>query len=145
MRWADLKPKVQWLAQHNEAPRAILVHLGGNDLGQTVGCCLEHAIKQDLAFIQCMFPKCKIIFSQVVPRLVWTQTEIPPRKIEIKRRHLNRCARRLVINLLKGIYVAHPDITTDTPGFYLPDGVHLSDVGLDLFTLSLTEALQSLQ
>ncbi len=49
-----------------------------------------------------------------------------------------------MVNVLGGTFVAQPDIITDTPGLYLPDGVHLSDVGLDLFALNLTEALRQL-
>ncbi len=72
MRWPDLKPKIRCWPKITTAPRAIVIHLGGNDLGSTVGCCLEHAVRQDLAFIQVMFPNCKIIFSQVIPRQVWS-------------------------------------------------------------------------
>ena len=54
---------------------------------------------------------------------------------------LNRFLKRLVL-YLGGQFIEHEDIKADTPGFYFRDGVHLSDIGTDLFLLSCRDTLE---
>ncbi|MES9883958.1 MAG: SGNH/GDSL hydrolase family protein [Sedimenticola sp.] len=142
LRWGALRQKIQYAAIHGSAPKAIVIALGSNDLGLTKGCPLIHDMRRDLHAVQAMFPETKIIFSALLPRLVWLRTDIPVDKIETKRKQINRTVRRFVTNILHGSFVSHPDITADCPGMYHTDGVHLSDIGNDLFMLNIKEALE---
>ena len=44
--------------------------------------------------------------------------------------------------MVGGVFIDHLEITADTPGLYKSDGVHLSDIGSDIFMLDIREALQ---
>ena len=62
--------------------------------------------------------------------------------MEPKRKFINRVIRRFRTYNGRGVFIDHPEITADTPGLYKPDGVHLSDIGSDIFMLDIREALQ---
>ena len=49
MKWQQLLPKIQYAALHNAAPKAIVVHVGSNDLAYQKGVVLIHNMKDDLS------------------------------------------------------------------------------------------------
>ena len=142
MRWAQLRQRLQHLALFNPAPKVILLHVGGNDLGLTKGVVLRRAIKDDIQSISEMYPNVKLIVSGLVPRMAWPRSEWPVPKVEKVRKYVNNFTRRLVAHA-GGMFIQHADITPETPGFYFRDGVHLSDIGTDLFLFNIKEALTS--
>lgn len=141
MKWAQLKTTLQYKLLYNEPPRALVLHVGSNDLGMLKSIELRHAMKDDLLYILSMLQGSVLIVSAILPRLKWDRTSIPTNKIDKTRRQLNRHLRNLVEHD-HGIFVSHEDITADTPGLYAHDGVHLSDVGCDLFLLGISTALE---
>ncbi len=112
MRWNSLKNKIQYTALHNPPPRAVIVHLGSNDIELVKSHELERDMRQDLAFLHSTFPRSRIIVSAALPRLVWSRSDTPINLIERKRTHLNRCIRRFVINKIGGFL--SPTITLFT-------------------------------
>ena len=143
MGWQDLRREVQYLAMHNPPPRVLLLHVGSNDLG-TVGCSVMRAqFKADILDLHALFPDTTLVVSAMLPRLDWSRSLIPINKLERKRRLLNRFLRRLAL-YVGGRFIAHEDITYDCPGLFYSDGVHLSDVGSDLFLLSIRTVLEEL-
>lgn len=143
MRWDELNRDIQFLAMHNPVPRILIIHLGSNDLGDVRCSVMRRSLRSDILALHDMFPHTRICVSAMLPRIIWSRSPIPVAKIERKRRLLNRFLRRLV-TFIGGRYVAHEDITSDTPGLYFRDGVHLSDVGSDLFLLSFKTLLEEL-
>jgi hypothetical protein len=67
-------------------------------------------------------------------------SDYPLTKINRKRTHVNNCMRRFM-NFNGGKFLSHSDISSDTPGLYFRDGVHLSDVGYDFMLLSIRDLL----
>ena len=137
MKWQQLLPKIQYAALHNAAPKAIVVHVGSNDLAYQKGVVLIHNMKDDLSNLVQTFTSSAIFVSAMLPRIVWSGTQVPD-KMEPKRKFINRVIRRFI--KYNGSF--HPEITSDTPGLYKPDGVHLSDIGSDILMLDIREALQ---
>ena len=76
-----------------------------------------------------------ILKQQVLPRLVWASGSPE----DCKRRRLNRHG-RLVASSLKGHQVG-VEIDNTTPGFFRPDGIHLSQVGLEMMLDNLRDAV----
>ena len=62
---------------------------------------------------------------------------------EQKRHRVNRFAREQIAKYVNGSCVSF-DIDYQTPGFFRPDGVHLSDIGLDMYLDSVRETLLQL-
>ena len=56
MKWSQLKHALQYLALHNPSPKAILIHLGSNDLGSLKSIEMRHAMKEDILSIFETFP-----------------------------------------------------------------------------------------
>ena len=143
MLWSGLMREVQYLALHNPEPKAVLLHVGSNDLGLVKCSVMRHFFRADILQLHTMYPNATICVSAMIPRRDWSRSPIPVPKLEKKRRLLNRFLRRLVVGI-GGRFVAHEDITADTPGLYFRDGVHLSDVGSDLFLWSCRNTLEDL-
>ena len=140
MRRARLQHQVQYLSLYHQNPKAILIHLGSNDLTSQKSVEIRHAMKADIISLFKTFTNTKIIVSALLPRLIW-RSKIPIILLEKKRKAINKFVRRLVEHE-GGIFIRHDDISVDTPGLYFQDGVHLSDVGNDLFILGITDALE---
>ena len=131
MKWQQLLPKIQYAALHNAAPKAIVVHVGSKDLAYQKGVVLIHNMKDDLSNLVQTFTSSAIFVSAMLPRIVWSGTQVPD-KMESKRKFINRVIRRFIKYNGRGVFIDHPEITSDTPGLYKPDGVHLSDIGSDI-------------
>lgn len=141
MHWPRLRPEIQFHALHNYPPRAIVIHVGSNDLAKVKSVVSVHDMKDDLQHLVDTYPNTKIMFSAMFPRIVWTRTK-NPEKMEPKRKEINRVIRRFMQYKGRGVFIEHPEITTDTPGLYGRDGIHLSDIGSDIFMLDIREALR---
>ena len=142
MSWDRLMIEVQYLSLHNSAPRVIIIHLGSNDIC-TVKCnVLRQNFRSDILAISSLFPSTSIMVSALLSRLTWS-VSYAPKKVEQKRKLLNRFLRRLTV-FLGGHFIPHEDIGVDTPGLYYRDGIHLSDVGCDMFLLSVKHFLEKM-
>lgn len=58
------------------------------------------------------------------------------------RKRVNRALEKCM-PLLNGLSYRHVDLEGGYPGLYRPDGVHLSEVGLDIFNLGLQYSIES--
>ena len=95
MKWQQLLPKIQYAALHNAAPKAIVVHVGSNDLAYQKGVVLIHNMKDDLSNLVQTFTSSAIFVSAMLPRIVWSGTQVPD-KMESKRKFINRVIRRFI-------------------------------------------------
>ena len=100
-----------------EPPKILIIHLGSNDLTVVVGKGLESDMKQDLATLKSLFPKTKIVYSAMLPRLAWTGADSLA-GIERKCKQVNGRIRRYLCKD-RGVYLEHSEITSDIPGFFL--------------------------
>ncbi|KAJ7319852.1 hypothetical protein JRQ81_019363, partial [Phrynocephalus forsythii] len=117
----------------------LVVHLGGNDLTGIMGKALILKVMDDLRAYKAQNPSTKIIWSAIVPRLYWGPSH-HPKKMHKARKGVNREVARVVSSEL-GSVIWHPEITARRPELFRPDGVHLSDIGLELFLDDFREGL----
>ena len=145
MRWHQLMHQLQDLAMHSPPPRALVLHLGSNDLTSVRCGTLRLFMRRDIRAIHNLFPYAKIVVSAMLQRRTWSWGiggSYTESAIENKRKTLNRFLRRLSISV-GGTFIPHEDITSDTTGLYYSDGVHLSDIGNDLLLMCFRYALET--
>uniref|UniRef100_A0ABM5FLU4 1-alkyl-2-acetylglycerophosphocholine esterase n=1 Tax=Pogona vitticeps TaxID=103695 RepID=A0ABM5FLU4_9SAUR len=138
MRWIQLCR----LAAFGQAPPDILViHLGGNDLAQHPGKALVLDILRDLRWLQSRYPVMRIVWSTIVPRLVWKDARVAL-EVNMARRNVNREVCRALCKGL-GSVIGHHRIRFDRPELFRRDGIHLSDLGLDVFLEDIKGGLRA--
>lgn len=137
MRWWQLKHKIQWISLHR-TPKVIIIHLGGNDVVLTKFQKMRRIMKRDFKRLTKLFPDTIIVWSEILPRLIWKYSEeyFNIDAVDIKRKRFNTLGRQIVNGYRNGRIIKH-DITTDCQGFFKADGCHLSDIGIAMFCNSL--------
>lgn len=122
------------------SPFILIFHLGGNDVGTMKMLDLMFLIKRDLHRLKLYFPNTCIIFSEMVSRLHWLYS--PGRKsLEKIKKRVNHSIEKFM-PLLGGFSFYHVDLEGGFPGLYRQDGIHLSDVGLEIFNLGLQNLIE---
>ena len=123
LRWKTLLPFFNQALQGRAVPDVLLIHCGGNDLGDISSVKLVAAMKEDLHQLHLQHPTVKILFSALTQRCRW-KAGANPGKIDKGRRFVNSVMATYV-HCLSGSFVDHPHIKFDTPGLFLHDKVHL--------------------
>ncbi|XP_062994184.1 uncharacterized protein LOC134406607 [Elgaria multicarinata webbii] len=137
MRWERLLPTLFQAAA--SPPQVLIIHLGGNDLGLLKGKALILQAIADFKIIRQRWPGVVIIWSCILPRFAWRSGEIKPME-----RACRRVNGEIFRDLIKhgDVSIMHPAITLARRELYRQDGVHLSDIGNDLFLYDLQRGLQ---
>lgn len=139
MIWRNVLPYFEQCLQGRAVPDILLVHCGGNDLGKTKSIHLAARIKQDLQDLHRKYPEMKIIFSTITQRNLWRSAQ--PQKIEKARRFINSVMASF-ISCIDGAIVHHRQIKRRHPGHFLPDLVHLTPLGNDIFLNNIAQCLK---
>ena len=121
-----------------EAPKTVFIHLGSNDLCNIRAKELFEDINLEMCYLSLRVPKCKIVWSDMLPRQSWRGAQ-NVKSIELKRKRLNRSIAKLVGDL-GGQRCRHPEITHDA-SLYTPRGVHLNKEGMALFRSDVSRVL----
>lgn len=134
-----LKRHIELLMTLEDIPAYIVVHIGGNDLGETRLGLLHYKLKRFMMWLSHKMPLTQLIFSQIVQRPIGT---IHPtiKKIDKCRRRLNGSIGSLMVKN-GGCYIHYPDIRK-TAQFISADGVHLTALGNGIFLNTLQGALE---
>ena len=101
---------------------------------------LMFMIKKDLQMIQMFFPVVKVIFSEIIPRLVWLSPG-KLRSLEKIRKRVNHSIEKFMQNM-DSFSFRHVELEGGFPGLYRRDGVHLSNIGLDIFNTGLQSMIE---
>ena len=142
MCWGEVIPRLSTELATKTPPDILVLHLGGNDLGQVQRYKLLQRMKKDLTWVRETCPNTNIIFSSILPRIKWRYAKHPGKA--------NRA--RLWINAeiaafiprLGGQLIAHSDEITHTNAeMFIPDGVHLSYKGNDLLLEALSNGIRT--
>lgn len=133
--------KLHILKQVGPLPSAIFIHCGGNDLGKTSVRKIRLAIIKLLQYLGREFPHAHIIWSLILPRLRWRYTE-NLMAMEKARKRINVFITNKVCEV-GGSVVQCPDIS-DHPQFFQRDGVHLSDLGNQIFLNTVQGGLEQI-
>ena len=140
LTWAGLRRSVESQVLLCSPPKIIILHLGGNDIGQLPCEAIANQIAKEIRYLRSAFADCTIIWVNILDRIKWRPTDFPRKAINSIRRRLNRQGRSWV-KAHKKSDVLNIDIDTSVPGFYAPDGVHLSAVGLEFYLNALRDIL----
>ncbi|CAB1343565.1 unnamed protein product [Coregonus sp. 'balchen'] len=141
MTWAQLLPHLDQLKIKWPKPDVVILHLGGNDLGTHSPEALMLSVKKDLTSMRSIFPQCLLVWSDILPRMSWRQTE-DSEAVDNVRAAINRRVHTIIAEL-GGTALTHENITCGSDaGLYRPDGVHLSGKGIDTFNLNLQDFLE---
>lgn len=141
MTWQQLLPQLLQLKDNWPKPDVILIHLGGNDLGTMTPETFVLAVKKDLISLKSIFPECRLVWSDILPRKSWRHS-IDSMAVNNMRQAINKTIRGIMAEL-GGSSLTHDNILPklDT-GLYRPDGVHLSGKGIDTFNLNMQDFLE---
>ncbi|KAJ8353657.1 hypothetical protein SKAU_G00212240 [Synaphobranchus kaupii] len=84
LRWERLLPFIHQSLRGRAAPDVLLIHCGGNDLGNTKSLRLVTDMKRDLQDLHRRFPGTKILLSAISQRRWWRTAN--PGKIDKTRK-----------------------------------------------------------
>lgn len=140
LRWKGLLPFFSHSLRGRAAPDVLIIHCGGNDLGEVSGVQLVNAMKDDLDQLKLRHPGMKIMFSAVTQRCRW-KAGANPAKLDKSRKFINSVMATFVRSL-NGAMIEHPHIRHDSPGLFLKDGVHFTPRGNDMFLITVANCLK---
>ncbi|XP_062607999.1 uncharacterized protein LOC134269810 [Saccostrea cucullata] len=141
MVWSQLYPTIQKKLKDNNPPTILVIHCGGNDIGNPHNTLkgLQMYMKSTIVNISQLMPKTVIVWSHILPRSNWTLC-LSNNDGENWRR-INSALATFVVKKMCGASIKYPDILKRHVALFRKDGVHLSDLGNDLFVNSLRNAL----
>ncbi|OCU00152.1 hypothetical protein XELAEV_18005938mg [Xenopus laevis] len=138
LKWEEIVPLVVQKAKEFGPPNIIVLHAGGNDVGQSPMKFLIKDIRRHCLRLWSLFPGVVLIWSEIIPSAHWRGAH-SHQAVNRARIKINRAVSKFVQGN-GGIIVRHMDLEKDL-GYFLPEGVHLNDLGLDLFNFSFQEAI----
>ncbi|CAL8297627.1 unnamed protein product [Merluccius merluccius] len=141
MTWPQLLPLLHQLKVKWPNPDVLIMHLGGNDLSTESPTDLLASVKKDLSSMRSIFPKCLLVWSNILPRRVWRHSA-DNHEVDLVRTTVNRRIHNIILDL-GGTSLTHDNIRCGSnTGQYRVDGVHLSSKGIDTFNLNLQDFLE---
>lgn len=140
MIWKHVIPKVQSLLNFENPPSYLIIHCGGNDIGQDVkSVVVRNNIKKDLLKLHQLLPETVIVWSQVLPRVQW-RGELDHFALERARERLNNCIATFILKL-GGKYIRYPELKKANPQLF-KDSVHLNFLGNSFFLHRIQQSMQ---
>lgn len=139
MKWCQLFPHIKLIARSNFPPRIIIIHCGGNSIGQTTLRKLRDEIKSTLYDIKEMFPDTLLVWSQILPRSRWWYSD-NNKAMNISAQRLNNFGASICSDL-GGTYIKYPELSWNSWGMFDTDRVHLTDTGNDFFIYRIQQTL----
>lgn len=132
------------LIQHaipQDHPHYIVLHFGANDIGRIDASQWHKALRATVATLQAKYPQSVLIYSDMLPRKTW---RYGPSSVAANsaRKRFQRRARGIFFKA-GGSVIRHPRLEHNL-GLLAPDGVHLTEAGLETFIADLEQGLTSL-
>ena len=138
-----LLDRVRGLLRSEPLPHTIVVHVGSNDIFAMSKKELCEAVELLLKRLRRMLPGCRLIWSQVLPRLFWYGERVPGAGEKV-RKEVNRCA-YATCKALSGdnrVIFHHGINGRDHSLFERRDGIHLSSKGFWVFRDQIRGAIR---
>ena len=124
-------------------PHMVVLHTGGNDLASMSAGCLRHRLTELLTLIQAALPNTIVVWSDMLPRISYRYAHNSD-SVDAARETVNRYVRGYMAkNNMRAI--RHSAVTRADTLLFLPDGVHLSDLGNQLFQRELWYSISTFQ
>lgn len=142
MRWERLLPTLFQQHASCSPPQVLLIHLGGNDMGLLKGKALILQARADFQTIRQWWPGVVIVWSCMLPRFNWKEG-IDHKVMERARKKVNA---EIFNDLLRhgDFSIQHQAIGLSRRELYRQDGIHLSDIGNDIFLGDLQKGLEQI-
>ncbi|KAM3936778.1 uncharacterized protein RB166_000586, partial [Leptodactylus fuscus] len=140
LKWCQVLPEVIAVGQFAPPPVILVIHAGGNDLCFLGVAELITLMKADMERMTGYFAEVIIVWSEIVPRVTW-QGARDAAAVEKARRSVNARLARFV-RAKGGVVVRHRQLEGDNRRLMRPDGVHLNEIGLDIFLSGLQDGVE---
>ena len=138
-RLNDLTGLLSELAVSGPPPGLIIVHIGTNDLVPLDAFCIRQSLRIFMEECCARFPGAQLVWSDILPRACFFGA-FSQAKMEMKRRSINKWARKVGRRI--GVAVLnHLQFKWSLFHLFRYDGVHLSQVGLELFRKNLLDCI----
>lgn len=140
LRWPQVLSAAVDIGRAAKGPVILVLHAGGNDICNIRMDELLTLMRADLERIPGFFQQVIIVWSEMVPRVVW-QGARDSEAVERARRNINARMARFVRSR-GGVVVRHRQLEGDNRQFMITDGVHLNDDGLGIFVANLRNGVE---
>lgn len=140
LRWSRLLSEIQFRVRLDRAPDVLLIHAGGNDLGSRSTREILRDVKLDFLRLWASYPGIILIWSDMVARATWRRARSVP-GLNRARAKLNRAIGKFVARN-GGLVVRHRELEEVDPDLLLDDGVHLNEIGTDMWTLEIRDGIE---
>ncbi|XP_073419123.1 uncharacterized protein [Dendrobates tinctorius] len=138
--WDQIFPELVKISKMAKRPLILVLHAGGNDLCKTTGVELFTTMKTDIKRAVCLIPDMVVVWSDITSRTVWHGAK-DLKAVDKSRRRINvKMATFVKENY--GIAVHHHNLEEDISLYLRPDGVHLTDIGLDMLLTNLQDGVE---
>ena len=136
---SQIKPHIITMLKYEEPPTFLVIHVAGNDLGNIKVGYLRNQLKSIIRWIKNSMPHTILIWSQILPRTDWRYSSNRAAMSKARYRINNSVADFIVKS--GGKYIRYPDIKPNSY-FLKQDGVHLTDLGNNIFLNTLQGGLE---
>ncbi|KAM3929143.1 uncharacterized protein RB166_006927 [Leptodactylus fuscus] len=140
LRWSQVLPEAIEVSRLTTSPVVLVLHAGGNDMGTLSMAELITLMRADLDRVVGYFSEVVLVWSEMVPRVTW-QGAKEAGALERSRRGINARLARFV-RAKDGVVVCHRQLEGDNRRLMRPDGVHLNDIGLDIFLSGIQDGVE---
>ena len=142
MTWKEVFPKIKLLLRYENPPEILIIHCGGNDIGKTPLLGLRKNMAKTVHLIGTMLPNTKLGWSCILPRTCWRFSK-NPKSQNIAAKRINNFMSHL-FDIIGGFYIKYQELSWDCTSLFRKDGVHLSELGNDIFLYRLQSKLQEI-
>ncbi|OCT78336.1 hypothetical protein XELAEV_18029445mg [Xenopus laevis] len=122
------------------APHILVLHAGGSDLSSVPMRLFIQDIKCDWWRLIRRFPGTLLVWSDIVDRFTWREARFND-AISKDRVKVNREVGKFAVRT-GGLALRHMELEEKEISVYREDGVHLNEIGLDIFNMSLQDGLE---
>ena len=93
--------------------------------------------------LRSLYPDLKLIWREILQRRYWHNTNNQV-AIDTSRERVNLAIKNIFLNgIQKGCIILHPNITVKEKSLFRYDGVHLSDIGNNIYLNNIQGALEA--
>ncbi|KAK3084095.1 hypothetical protein FSP39_008060 [Pinctada imbricata] len=124
MKWANFEDNIRKLLAEFDPPKIIVIHCGGNSIGELPLKQLQISMKFVLGRLHRQLNGTLSVWSYILPRFYW-RSMLSSSAADVARNRVNSSIGAFVRNQLDGAVIRYPDIKT-SQGKLFCDSVHLS-------------------
>lgn len=124
----------------SSGPVVLVLHVGGNDIASLRTLELLAVMRADMDRFPLFFSRVLLVWSEITPRLVWRGAR-NFLAADRARRAVNARISRFV-RARAGVAIRHSLLENVEDGVLSDDGVHLTDIGCDIFLSGLQDGVE---